>query len=122
MTATPNANKTAIASAAEAGLGKKFHNPTDAERYAWLRDGGFFHDLMMGRVAASGATRAEFDAAVDQAMREKSDERARDADRYAWLRSGGLFHHVIGVAGASGATGKEFDSLVDRGMAEDDDE
>lgn len=51
------------------------HNTdVDANRNDWLRAGGFFHDLMMGRVAASGATGDEFDQAIDRAMAEERDD------------------------------------------------
>lgn len=66
--------------ATDEGLGKKFHNPTDAERYAWLRSGGFFHHAM-GRVGPSYATDDEFDALVDKAMaRDAIEAEAEDDD------------------------------------------
>lgn len=50
----------------------------DAERYAWLRSGGFFHHAM-GSVGPSYATDDEFDALVDKAMARDAIE-AEDDD------------------------------------------
>ena len=42
----------------------------DAERYAWLRSGGFFSHAVADCIGASGATGSEFDSLVDRGMAE----------------------------------------------------
>lgn len=103
--------------AMDEGLGKKFHNPTDAERYAWMAEVGVHEGPFMARLLQWDRG---LDELVDQCMAEYEAQRERDAERYAWLRSGGFFHHVTGVIAGTSATGDEFDALVDRGMAEEE--
>lgn len=73
-----SANVAGSSAACSEGPSKIDHGTAQAlgaERYAWGRDGGFFHPVT-GVIGASGAIGDEFDALVDAAMAqdEREDE------------------------------------------------